>query len=305
MPIAVPNSRSPSPTQQNSPRQAPPDVYALMAAAQMHYEGRLIQDAAPPIDETQNYSAFSKALGYKDPPIHAIDDKQYPGNTDAEIGKTFDQTYGDKVAPFIEPGAKLNSLPTQEVLDRAILPSGIAYQTADHVTASPEERDQVLKNWQAAQKSPVAALGFDPRVTIHTNLAPDEKLTLAGFYRPRTDTLWYSTDHEDTTVHESMHRGIEQLRKADALPQSFKDYTDSHGNGEEFVVRAMMVKHLGDVELGAGKLNDEQVRDAKQRMNDPYFRGPNNTSGDFNKMIADLEQAASTYIAQKHPMGPH
>jgi hypothetical protein len=274
-----------------------------MAAAQMHSEGRLIQDAAPPIDESQHPSMFSKLFGAKDPPIHAVDDKHYPNATDATIGRNVDQTYGDKVAPFLQPGSKEYKLSIDKAIDADDSEGGIAYKTADRVATSMEDRNRILNNWQAAQKSPVAALGFDPRVTVHSPNT-GEKLTLAGSYNPTNDTLWYHRAHEDAVVHESMHRGIELLRKANELPETFKDYVASHSNGEEYVVRAMKEKYFGDIEKTLeGVDGNAQVEEAKWRMAHPMYQGKNG-EGDFNTMITDLEHAAAAHIARYKPMGP-
>lgn len=281
----------------------PPDVYQLMAAAQMHREGRLIKESAPPIDESQNHGSIAKLFGAQDPPIHAVDDKHYPNDTDAEIGRNVDQTYGDKVAPFLQPGSRAHKLGVDEAIAADSSAGGIAVETAHNVATSMEDRANILKNWQAAQKSPVAAFGFDPRVTIHT---PDEgrKLTLAGSYTPSNDTLWYHEGTQDAVVHEAMHRGIELLRKADALPESFKDYVKTHRNGEEYVVRAMKVKYFGDIEKQPdADVGNRQVEEAKWRMANPNYQGEKSW-GNFNDMITDLEQAASSAIAKHKPRGP-
>ena len=280
---------------QSSVQVPPPDSYLLMAAAQMHSEGRLVQNA-PPIDESQNYGVVGHAMGYKDPPIHAVDDKSYPGEADVKTGRAVDQTYGDKVAPFMQAGSKLKSTSPDDIDAKG----KAAIFAAKAAPSNLAQRDQILNNWQAAQKSPVAALGFDPRVTVHTDLKPGDKgYNLGGLYTPGKDTLWYSTDHEDSVVHESMHRGIEQLRKSGNLPDEVKEYIKTHDNAEEYLVRGMMVKHLGDKELGAGKLNDEQVNDAKSRMQDSGVAGQR-----FRNATDALEAAASKYIASKHPGGP-
>ena len=349
--ISVPTSTGSVPTPQAPAPPQIPEAYLMMAAGQMHKEGRLVQSlygepdttGAPggdkptppeeywpsdgnrkggpammterlrgPIDTppdirkvapeaTQEKAGFfNRLVGGIDSPVHVPDDKKYPDNTDAHFARQFQQTYGDPVAVFDLAGAKTKKLDTDELIDKYHDITGRAFRTVAATKATPDEQDNILKNWIAAQKSPVAALGFDPHVTIHTD-TKDEKLNLSGFYRPSIDTLWYDDAHQDAAVHESIHRGIEQLRKAGMLPAETKkamDVMDSwdsaHGGGEELMVRALMARHFGDIEKSGGNVGDAQVEAGKAWAKHE----------DIAKGLDALEAAATKLIQQKRPGGP-
>lgn len=255
-------------------------------------QGPSIKEAAPPIEDNQP-GFFSKMLGYSNMPIKAIDDKRYPGDYDRYFARQFQQMYGDPVALFDQPDAQTIKMSKNEFLDAANSTAGLALQTAARTASTPTERDNIVNNWIAAQKSSVSALGFDPRVTIHTPPGP-QKLTVTGLYDPENDSMWYDANHEDSLVHESFHRGITMLDKAGELPKEVKSYLDD--NGQELLVRAFKIKYFGDIEKGIGKAGDQQVRDAQWLLD----------NDERTKVVMKaLETSAAKYIATKHPRGPH
>ena len=231
----------------------------------------------------------------------APNDTSYPGANEVYFAKQFDQTYGNPVALFQDANVKTKKLSVDQLMKLYGDITGRAFKTVIATASTPMERDAILKNWIAAQKSPLSALGFDPRVTIHTDTTGQE-VNLAGFYRPETDTLWYEDTHQDASVHEAMHRGINRLLKSAVPVGRAKEWLDSgdkySSNPEEMLVRALKVKYFGDIEMGSGSVGDQQVSDAKWHMTEaPHSKL-------FNGAMDDIESAAANLIASEHPGGP-
>ena len=247
------------------------------------------KDVAPVIPDTKP-SWFGRLLGYTEGPNKAPDDQHYPNDVDAKIAQQVKQTYGDAVATFLQPGSLTRHMSVPNLLT-AFNDTG-TFETASRIASTPEERDNILKNWLGAQKSPVSALGFDPNHTV-TSLQKTD-LNVAGIYMPKSDTMWYDTASQDSVVHESIHRGIEILRKSGDLPKSVEETMDNHG-GEEYMVRALKVKYFGDIEAPIGKTSAQQVERAKQLMTE---------YPDFKQAMDDLENAAAKHLAMQHPKGP-
>lgn len=262
-----------------------------------------IRAVAPPVQDNQP-GILGRMFGAQRPPIQAVQTQAYPDDLDAYYARQFQQTYGDSVAVFDQPGAKAKKMSTDELVEKYRDITGRAFAHATATATTPEERDNILKNWIAAQKSPLSALGFDPRVTIQTPPGSPgaEDLSLAGFYRPDTDTLWYNGDHQDAVVHEAMHRGIQKLRDAGEIPpeaQKQMDELDDHGYGEEYLVRALKLRHFGEIEKMPGAdAGNRQVNDAKWFMTDSLG------ARQFNAAMDALEAAAAKHLAKQHPGGP-
>lgn len=255
--------------------------------------GPSIQQSAPPVEDNQP-GFFSRLMGNTNPPIKAVDDKHYPNDYDRFFARQFQQMYGDPSALFDQAGAKTQKMSTDEFIDAANSASGLALQAAQTTASTPEERDHIVNNWIAAQKSSVSALGFDPRVTIHTPPGTHQ-LTVNGLYDPQNDSMWYDANHEDAVVHESFHRGITKLMNTPGLlPQGARNYLDN--SGQELLVRAFKEKYFGDIEMGDGQAGNDQVQRGKWLLeNNP----------DTVQTMNDLENAAAKYIAMNHPRGPH
>lgn len=251
-----------------------------------------IREAAPQaVGGPSDQGFWSGMLGKTPDVIHVPPNTSYPDALDAHYAKQFDQVYGDEVDKYLQPGSKTKKMDAEEVMRAFGDISGRAYGKATATATTPEERDTIIKNWMAAQKSPVAALGFDPGATVFTPKVEKADLNLAGFYNPRADTMWYNaSDGEDVVVHESMHRGIEKLRQADQLPKSFDP------EQEEMYVRALKQRYFGMIERGHGGAGDKQVDDAAWLAN--------TDASHFNENLDDIESAATKLIKQKKPGGP-
>jgi hypothetical protein len=144
-----------------------------------------------------------------------------------------------------------------------------------------------MAGYLASNRTALGALGFDPR-HMAIGDAPPEQWTVSGSYYPKQDQILSTGVYPSTTIHESMHRGIEQLRQAGMLPPGFDDLS------EESSVRAQMLRNFGGVESGRGKVGDEQI------ANGQYY----NDNRNFAPIMDALETAAQKLYAQRHPRGP-
>ena len=215
----------------------------------------------------------------------------YPTKADVENARNVDASYGSDAAAFVQPpyGGKIDTPRTgDDIIDSfGQLDMGQANTFAPHQEVSPSVSDNLMAGYLASQRSALAALGFDPR-HMAIGDAPPEKWTVSGSYYPKQDQILTTGVYPSTTAHESMHRGIEQLRQAGMLPEGMKDLS------EESSVRAQMLRNYGEVEKGRGQLGDEQVRDGA------YY----NDNRNFSPTMDALEAAAQKLYAQRHPRGP-
>lgn len=107
----------------------------------------------------------------------------------------------------------------------------------------------------AANRSPLAAVGFDPSKVVVDSLIKNP--SIAGLYKPNVDKMYTVVDPEDAIVHESTHRGLQKLREQ--YPDKVNPLMAKMPN-EEMVVRWLMKSKAGDPEGKAGDI------DAKQRQ---------------------------------------
>lgn len=216
----------------------------------------------------------------------------YPDREDIYNSKVNDLAYGDPVEPYINAmrGTKVQHIPMGA--------AGTMFgRNTTNSTSRPLDKDladDIHKAWLASRRSSVAQLGFNPRETV-TSDEPGTKLVLydregkkegmlGGFYNPTTNKTWFDRSLPATQVHESMHRGISMMRKEGLLP------FDLPHKSEEFMVRALMQRHLGDLESKEmGGVPEDLVGGA---------------STIAPEQMDQLEKAAGEYMARKRPMGP-
>jgi hypothetical protein len=126
------------------------------------------------------------------------------------------------------------------------------------------QADQLYAAWLASQRSPLAALGFDPRRMAMSSAGP--RLTAAGLYWPDADTMWMDSRYRSAPVHESMHRGFKLM----------KDAGMKTSPAEERAVRAMMLRNYGPVEkepeLSDDAPGNRQIAEAQKAMEDRGYR---------------------------------
>jgi hypothetical protein len=260
------------------------------------------------------------ALGFVSP------GNQYPSLADAMFAQKMDYGYGqnwtdhfqDKVATLALEPLFIPEETTKEAAKRIF-----ETKAGDRVVAELPEgaRNFVRREMQgmvargalAAARDPIAALGFDPKNTVMDVLS--KPTTLYGMtvtwrdgkpVNPIKTAVNVASENFEkvpsTIVHESIHRGMEILRRE--APETMKEFTDiydrwgqakaqglSSANAEEFLVRHIMTTVMGDPEAeSAGK----QRTQAMEFMKDPK-----------NLIALDrLRATAAQLISQKHPRGP-
>lgn len=197
----------------------------------------------------------------------------------------YDLSYGDPSAGFFQPGAKMRMPGSLPEMLSAFNNSAVGALPNRPIDAEMASRLQSA--WLATRSSPLAALGFDPRAMISApaKMTEGRNLTLGGTYEPGKDEIFTTGQYDSTFVHESIHRGIQKLREAGALPKSANKYS------EEGLTRAFMLRYYGDVEKGRGELSDKQVENGRALARE-------------TKLLDELEAAAAQYAAQQTPRGP-
>lgn len=115
-------------------------------------------------------------------------------------------------------------------------------------------RNVMMEAALAANRSPIAATGFDPsRVTMDTVI---QNPSVGGIYRPDNDRMYVPEATHEGIVHESTHRGIQKLLEKYPEASNLMDRLPP----EELVVRWLMHSKGGDPEGKAGEI------DARQRQ---------------------------------------
>lgn len=224
--------------------------------------------------------------------LQADPKKEYPTEIDRGISMGNDLPYGDPSAGYFDNfrlNAKVRSIDKYDLADRVNANQPLN-DKLEPITY--DKSNELHRAWLAARKSGLATIGFDPHVSVSS---PDDgtQLTLAGLYRRKDDTIWYDSGAPDALVHESMHRGYAKLKEEGIVPKnSVYD--------EETIVRALIQKHLGDVEL-SGKdkptAGDKQVlagRDLLARHGDYLDR----LESDAAKYYATKRGKKSTELEQ-------
>ena len=206
----------------------------------------------------------------------------FPNQQDLANSFNTDLSYGDPSAPYFKPGNPVMQQSSLNIGNQANAQHGALVGQGKPIDQS--QANFLHQSWLGAQKSPVSALGFDPRYTI---LSPntDPKLNIGGLTdREKPYTMWTSTAENDPgfLTHEATHRGIDMLREANLMP-------DGPSYGNESLVRALMRRHFGTHEEAAGEASARQSK-ASKVVSEAY--------------LDRLEDAAAKYIAKRKPGGP-
>ena len=227
----------------------------------------------------------------------------YPSNSDAEFARKYGFSQGNEHQQYLdnEKARVLGlNMPDRMPFTKTPLPSpdprrgqfvpasgaGLYADEAMNPAASKDVNPQetglsgkldnlMMRAGLAANRSPIAAVGFDPsKVVLDTQMKHG---SMGGAYAPSLDTIYSTTSPDDSVVHESTHRGLQQLRQLypDQAPKALKQLPD-----EETVVRWLMHSQGGDPEGGAGEV------DAKQRQT-----GIDMFSGEKYPALAEMYKA--------------
>lgn len=254
-----------------------------------------LSQVAPNIPSSDNgilASLYSRLFGPD--VLRAPFNQTYPSSQDVYYAQAYDQTYGTPMAGFTVSGAKMRqpdwSSDIQGRTPREII-SRVAGVPPSEI--SPTAQEEIIKNWLGAQKSAVAALGYDPRAIARTQNNGEEPGVegITGHrLSPNANEIWYNSKRPDAAIHEAFHRGIGLLSNAGALPSGIDPDSEN-------LVRMLMLRNFGDIELlGDNGYGDQQVQSAKYTLQE--------TPWTTNRMLDKLEKAAQDYIAKKTPRGP-
>jgi hypothetical protein len=237
------------------------------------------------------------------PPAEPL--SSYPTPEDAAYARKYDFGYGTGNEPYIQgnvarvvgeqrgpnfvPGT-VRGMSTGEATSTAgsdEASRNLDLKTPDTYPIHDTLGTQLAQAALAANRSPMATLGFDPsRAAIDVRI---QNPTVAGAYAPKTDNMYIAAGAKDpsTIVHESMHRGIRQLRENPELRGLF-DRLPS----EELIVRYLMATQAGDPEKGGGTI-DQQQRDSALKLMPHY-----------GTSMERLNRAAEDAYARRRPGGP-
>ena len=221
------------------------------------------------------------------PPLQG---QPYPNQDDVANARANDASYGDLSAAFVQPPYG-GQLPNPSGADNIVDAFNRLEDTGKlGVAPTPITSDvsaNLMQGYLASRRSALAGLGFDPR-HMAISQAPEERLNIAGEYNPHTDQILTSGSYPSTTVHESMHRGMNMLRDAGMMPP------EAEKMSEEAIIRGQMLRNFGNTELGRGTTGDEQIQDGR------FY----NENSNFSPTMDAIETAAQKLYATKHPRGP-
>lgn len=147
-----------------------------------------------------------------------------------------------------------------------------------------DTRNVMMRAALAANRSPIAAMGFDPsRVTMDV-LA--RGASVGGMFNPSKDSIFTSLKPDDSIVHESTHRGIQKL--LEKYPEEVSRIAGAISpRTDEMIVRWLMHSKAGDPEGFSGSA------DARQRQEAIDMFGANKPYGKNNKeIVRQLEELA-------------
>jgi hypothetical protein len=224
----------------------------------------------------------------------------FPSKNDVAFARKAGFGYGTGVEGR-RPGASWDKMPTLDT-------DAIAALVAQGDVRSRKTRDvadALTQAHLAANRSPLASLGFDPRaVGYYTS---GDNFTLGGFYDPVTGSMWATSP--DAIVHESIHRGLRRMLDEGLLPPDLKDFVANRDSpifyelegkrvlrSNEAAVRRTMDVLFNGVERGKGELGDKEIELAKE--------GYERTRTHWNEKLERLNDMAARIIARNRPGGP-
>ena len=232
-----------------------------------------------------------------DPNLRQSASKPYPSSQEGEEDEKAGMGYGSGYEMLLTPEA------------RSIDPTKIKARNEDQfydrlakaqATPNPGAADIYRRAMVAANRSAIAGLGYDPhKIAVDTGGKTTKDY---GDYDNKADISLMTTEDPSTAVHESIHRGLEELRKAKVLTPEERKFIDK-GDNDEYVVRYLMYHTMGDTETappGTKKLTPGlKEHEEGVRM---FTTGPDALK---NRQILDgIEKKAAALIAQRRQYGP-
>lgn len=221
---------------------------------------------------------------------------EYPSSEDASSAKDVGFGYGSGLESFLS-GQTMNAFAPEGVPK-----SGYEYllteltdpAMAKPVPGTPESADILTRAALAANRIPLAALGFDPRNLTLDAVSNGAFSNTVGAYRTDSDQMFSFLNREgqtnSTPVHEAIHRGIKML-------QSSPNAVEDPDVDEEFLVRYLMETLAGDPE-NSGEFAIEQKDTARNLFEEAWGAGARRSKLD------EMNAAAAREIARRRPGGP-
>lgn len=221
---------------------------------------------------------------------------QFPTSADAAFAQQNGFSYGSGMETFLSGGTNRVFAPGGEPRSAV----GFPLEAVTHLMAGQVREggtsvgDAMTRAALAANRVPLAGLGFDPRNLTLDVVTDPAKVNVLGAYSSDSDQM-FSVHGNDANaasspVHESIHRGLEILRNS---PNAVQEPPVA----EEHIVRYLMQHMAGDPE-SAGSIDLRQKKDAERE-----FTGA--LSGEKRRqMLDELNAAAAREIARRRPGGP-
>lgn len=225
----------------------------------------------------------------------------YPSSADAAFARTSGIGYGSPNEAFIQGNRERVAPKMRGDIDDQF---ASALQKVNSSNVPPKEKERMADIYTKAQlvvnRSPISALGFDPRhIAIDTS---GDQLTLGGVYLSKSDQVWAGISESDSIVHEATHRGLQKLRDSGLLSDEESKWLKT-GSREELLVRYLMEKYAGtETPKPDEKIPEEEVGRILNQRAGIYSK---DDLADFNKMEASIEAKAQTLYYNLYGKGPH
>jgi len=194
----------------------------------------------------------------------------WPTAADVAAAREYRQRFGNINEQDINAGLLANVVPAAQAINQG------AFTDQRQAPLDKDTADRLYAAQIAAQRSPLGYLGYDVNRMVVSPAGPAIKANYVGEYLPQQDRFWSDLNFPTNPVHESIHRGIELLRRQG---------TKIDPEMEEAIVRAQMQKYYGKVE----KTNQEEIDQGSRMLNSPYQV----------KVMDEINQKANEAIAQR------
>mgnify|MGYP003393680110 CR=1 FL=1 len=146
--------------------------------------------------------------------------------------------------------------------------------------------DEYMRTYVLANQLPLAALGFDARKIAIDIASP--KTGLGGQYVPKTDSIYTSAQYTGAALHESIHRGLQIMKKIGVPEAATLDDRD-----EEMLTRFLVMKFGANAD--SSLLTNESLKKAEDYvMNRP----------DLQQAAISLQYHAVDMIKKNRMFGP-
>ena len=229
------------------------------------------------------------AFRSKTPTIAGDQTPRWPNQSDVTLAEKYNYTYGDRADAVVGPNGRIKTTDNRTAMRELNRDDGPEFGDKTK-PISREQSDIFMAAKLAADKSPVAALGMDLTKLHYSPPGSGPSLTARGAFNPQKDVKWADSENPSTIVHESIHRGMNELRKA--KPDDFQKIAGEWK--EEILTRALMLKYYGDVELAGmdETIIQKQINPARKVLE----KAPD--------VLEKLERLAQEEIKNRKPMGP-